>query len=123
MGLRAPLSLPKITPSSSSSWPGRGSARRSDIKLAAGAGMVYKTRQPPVLADRRCNSVVQTERIPMQLIPAHSTRTRPLVLAVCLLFFSALFAAAAPTNDRCEGAEPISGTGPFPVVSLQRILD
>lgn len=59
----------------------------------------------------------------MQLIPAHSARTRPLVLAVCLLLFSALFAAAAPSNDRCQGAEVIPGAGPFPAVSLQRILD
>lgn len=60
----------------------------------------------------------------MQLIPAHSTRMRPLVLAACLLLFSVLFVAAAPpTNDRCEGAEPIPGAGPFPVVSLPRALD
>ena len=59
----------------------------------------------------------------MQLIPAQSPRTRPLVLAVCLLFFSALFAAAQPANDRCENAQVISGTGPFPAVSQQVILD
>jgi hypothetical protein len=59
----------------------------------------------------------------MQLIPAKSARTRPLVLAACLLFFGALFAAAAPTNDRCSGAEVIPGAGPFPALSLQRIID
>jgi len=60
----------------------------------------------------------------MHLIPAHSTRTRPLVLAACLLLFSVFFAAAAaPSNDQCEGAEVIPGAGPFPAVSLQRALD
>jgi len=59
----------------------------------------------------------------MQLIPAHSTRTRPLVLAICLLFFSALFAAAQPANDRCAGAIVIPGAGPFPAKTLSQILD
>ena len=59
----------------------------------------------------------------MQLIPAHSARTRPLVLAACLLLFSSLFAAAQPVNDRCASAQVISGTGPFPAVSQQVILD
>lgn len=45
------------------------------------------------------------------------------MLAGCLFLFSALLAAAAPSNDRCEGAEVLSGTGPFPLVSLPRILD
>jgi hypothetical protein len=59
----------------------------------------------------------------MQLIPTQSARTRPLVLAACLFLFSAFFAAAGPGNDLCSGAEVIPGVGPFPVVSLQRIID
>jgi hypothetical protein len=46
------------------------------------------------------------------------------VLAACLLLFGALFAAAVPpSNDQCSGAEVIPGAGPFPAVSLQRVLD
>lgn len=45
------------------------------------------------------------------------------MLAGCLFLLSALLAAAAPSNDRCEGAEVLSGTGPFPLVSLPWILD
>ena len=59
----------------------------------------------------------------MQLIPAHSARTRPLVLAACLLFFSALFAAAAPGNDLCSGAVVITNTGPFPYLTRPLIID
>jgi hypothetical protein len=45
------------------------------------------------------------------------------MLAGCLFLFSALLAAAAPSNDQCSGAEVLPSAGPFPLVSLQRALD
>src|SRR4026208_1127130 len=61
----------------------------------------------------------------MQLIPAYFARTRPLMLAACLGFLSPLLASAAvpPSNDQCSGAEVIPGAGPFPFLTLQRIID
>jgi hypothetical protein len=61
----------------------------------------------------------------MHLIPAYFARTRPLLLAACLFFLSKLLASAAlpPSNDQCSGAEEIPGGGPFPFLTLQRVID
>ena len=50
----------------------------------------------------------------MQPIPAQLTRTRLLILAVCLLFLRSSHAAVAPANDLCSGAVVIPSGGPFP---------